>query len=450
MSLTTYPRQDLYESTLLSDIGAGDISITLNDAPSFTLAAGQSCYLHVDYDITAKYEPMLITAISGATLTVTRGIARYEGGGSSATTHSAGANVRMSVGWMDFSKIKDELANKLDSTGGVCTTPLQDAVYADLATLQAAIPSPANGRSAYCTAEGQSYDSAGGVWVARATGVNPNASATVAGKVEAATSAESVAGTDTGGTGAMTFVSPSDIAKNAQNNAHTYAATSTGNDDYAITVSPAISAYAAGQRFQFSADVANTGAATLNVSGKGAKTIKKYHDQDLENNDIEIGSIVDVVYDGTNFQLQTPSATAMTTAAITSLTSGAGTPINTLHAHKRTGGAFEWDFASNKVVAHGLGATPNWIRLNGHVKYYFGGDKPVVSFGTKIGTSYACKYQGFTAAPAVTSGVSTSYINVLVYNGTTANISVSSDGSDLTFSTSADATDGIFEWECGV
>ena len=218
MSLTTYPRQDLYESTLLSDIGAGDTSITLNDAPSFTLAAGQSCYLHVDYDVTAKYEPMLITAISGATLTVTRGVARYEGGASSATTHSAGASVRMSVGWMDFSKIKDELANKLDSTGGVCTTPLQDTVYASLAALQAAIPTPANGRSAYCTLEGQAYDSAGGVWVARATGVNPNASDTVAGKIELATNAEMGSGTSIGGSGAR-LVPPNDQLVNASSGA---------------------------------------------------------------------------------------------------------------------------------------------------------------------------------------------------------------------------------------
>lgn len=83
-----------------------------------------------------------------------------------------------------------------------------------------------------------------------------------------------------------------------------YAATSSGTDAYAITVSPAIGAYATGQRFRFKADVANTGAATLNVSGLGAKTLKKTDGtSDLATGDILAGSIVEVVYDGTNFQV---------------------------------------------------------------------------------------------------------------------------------------------------
>lgn len=82
-----------------------------------------------------------------------------------------------------------------------------------------------------------------------------------------------------------------------------YAATSTGNDSYAITVTPAIAAYASGQRFRFKTDVANTGPCSLNVSGLGAKTIKKLHDQDTATGDIESGQIVEVVYDGTNFQM---------------------------------------------------------------------------------------------------------------------------------------------------
>lgn len=82
-----------------------------------------------------------------------------------------------------------------------------------------------------------------------------------------------------------------------------YAASVVGTDSYAITIAPPITAYATGMRFRFKADVANTGAATLAVSGLSAITIKKMHDQDLESNDIEAGTIVEVVYDGTNFQM---------------------------------------------------------------------------------------------------------------------------------------------------
>lgn len=87
-----------------------------------------------------------------------------------------------------------------------------------------------------------------------------------------------------------------------------YAASSAGTDAYAITITPAITAYTTGMKFRFKADVANTGAATLAVSGLSALAIKKYNDQDVETGDIEAGQIVEVVYDGTDFQMQSQSA----------------------------------------------------------------------------------------------------------------------------------------------
>lgn len=67
-----------------------------------------------------------------------------------------------------------------------------------------------------------------------------------------------------------------------QNGTKVYAATSTGTDAYAITLDPPLTSYALGQTFKFMTDVANTGPATLNVNGLGAKTIKKLRDQDLD------------------------------------------------------------------------------------------------------------------------------------------------------------------------
>jgi hypothetical protein len=89
-----------------------------------------------------------------------------------------------------------------------------------------------------------------------------------------------------------------------------YAADSGASDSYAITLSPAPAAYYAGMVVVFKANTVNTGPATLNVNGLGAKTIKKNHDQDLADGDIESGQIVEVVYDGTNFQMQSQSAIA--------------------------------------------------------------------------------------------------------------------------------------------
>lgn len=93
--------------------------------------------------------------------------------------------------------------------------------------------------------------------------------------------------------------SQQDFLDAAVNSTDWYAASATGTDAYAITVSPAITAYANGQKFRFKADVANTGAATLNVSGLGAITLKKLNDQDLITGDIEANQIVEVVYNST-------------------------------------------------------------------------------------------------------------------------------------------------------
>lgn len=82
-----------------------------------------------------------------------------------------------------------------------------------------------------------------------------------------------------------------------------YSADTGAADAYVATPSPAITAYAAGQMFRFKAANANTGAATINVNGLGAKTIKKDVSTDLEANDITVNEVITVVYDGTNFQI---------------------------------------------------------------------------------------------------------------------------------------------------
>lgn len=84
-----------------------------------------------------------------------------------------------------------------------------------------------------------------------------------------------------------------------------YAADAGSNDTYAITVE-GITAYATGQTFKFKANTANTGAATLNVNSLGAKTIVKNYNATLANNDILANQLVEVIYDGTNFQMISP------------------------------------------------------------------------------------------------------------------------------------------------
>jgi hypothetical protein len=77
----------------------------------------------------------------------------------------------------------------------------------------------------------------------------------------------------------------------------------TGTDTVLGTMSPTLTAYAAGQLFYFVAGGANTGAVTLNVDGLGAKAITRDGSTALAAGDINSGEIVVVIYDGTRFQM---------------------------------------------------------------------------------------------------------------------------------------------------
>ncbi len=85
-----------------------------------------------------------------------------------------------------------------------------------------------------------------------------------------------------------------------------YAADAQANDTYVITLSPVIYAYYTGMQIIFKANTANTGAATINVNGLGAKTIVKRLNTALANSDILAGMFCLLIYDGTNFVLMNP------------------------------------------------------------------------------------------------------------------------------------------------
>lgn len=87
-----------------------------------------------------------------------------------------------------------------------------------------------------------------------------------------------------------------------QNDSKNYTVAS-GTDTYVATLTPAITAYTAGQRLNIKFTNANTGAATLNLNGLGATAIKKDGaGTALAAADITAGRVVSLVYDGTNFQ----------------------------------------------------------------------------------------------------------------------------------------------------
>lgn len=79
------------------------------------------------------------------------------------------------------------------------------------------------------------------------------------------------------------------------------------DDDYVISLAPTLAAYEVGTFFVFKANTANTAGATLNIDGLGTTAIKKQAGgitTALSTNDIRAGQWVTVVFDGTNFQMQ--------------------------------------------------------------------------------------------------------------------------------------------------
>lgn len=71
---------------------------------------------------------------------------------------------------------------------------------------------------------------------------------------------------------------------------------------FTISLTPAITAYAAGQVIRWIANAAVTGAATINVNSLGTKTLQRQGTA-LAGNEFKANDIVEMVYDGTNFQI---------------------------------------------------------------------------------------------------------------------------------------------------
>jgi len=99
-----------------------------------------------------------------------------------------------------------------------------------------------------------------------------------------------------------------------------------GTDTITATVSPSLTAYAAGQMFAFVAANTNTGAVTINISSLGAKAITKTGNTALTAGDLTANYLFVVVYDGTQFQVVGVSATTFTNLTISGVLtlSGAG------------------------------------------------------------------------------------------------------------------------------
>lgn len=113
------------------------------------------------------------------------------------------------------------------------------------------------------------------------------------------------------GAGSATARTHNPLTSQVQDGAFNYVAAAGTGDVITLDLTPSITAYVAGGIYWFKATATNTGAATINIDGVGAKDIKKgaAGSTALAAGDITSGGMYGVVYDGTNMQLVTPGLT---------------------------------------------------------------------------------------------------------------------------------------------
>lgn len=242
-----------------------------------------------------------------------------------------------------------------------------------------------------------------------------DASTTVKGVSQEATQAQVLARTATGSTSARLFVNPSTLTTVQT---YDYVADAGGTDAYAITVTPAPTAYVTGQVFRFRANTANTGTATLNVNSLGAVTIVKNVSTALDTGDILAGQIIEVVYNGTNFVLQSMVAT---TSLATTYTSGT--------TNKNAA-----DASTTQNIPHGLGKIPKYVRLTFQIERSVSPGAIIQSTAVYNGTTQSSVSTYLTGSFGIVSSNTNLILNADLTSGTQTGV--------VTF----DATNIIITW----
>lgn len=153
-----------------------------------------------------------------------------------------------------------------------------------------------------------------------------------------------------------------------------YLTSVSGVDTITATAPVGMTAYATGQVFRFISAGANTGAATLNLNAIGAKAITKRGATALEANDIPSGAAVEVIYDGTQFQLIDPASASTPVTSITfgstgltpaTATTGAVTVAGTLAAANGGTGLTSPGTSGNALISNGTSWTSAAIPATG-------------------------------------------------------------------------------------
>lgn len=152
-------------------------------------------------------------------------------------------------------------------------------------------------------------------------------------------------------------------------------------DAYVLTLSPAITAYAAYQHFRFKAANANTGASTINVNGVGAKNITDTDTNALIGGEILANGYYEVVYDGTQFQLLNPEKATIGTgkqtiwipavAMIATTTNGAASAVTELATNDVMVGSYNFDASTEEYAQFGVAMPKGWNESTVTAKFFW-------------------------------------------------------------------------------
>jgi len=91
-----------------------------------------------------------------------------------------------------------------------------------------------------------------------------------------------------------------------QTSGYNYSVDTGSVNTYVVTLNPAPASYAVGLQVFLKITNANTGASTLNVNSLGAQNISLPTGNPINVNDLIVGQLAFLIYDGTQFQLQNP------------------------------------------------------------------------------------------------------------------------------------------------
>lgn len=151
------------------------------------------------------------------------------------------------------------------------------------------------------------YD--GTQWELLSVGVDVPASTSQAGIVLLAANSEVAAGTDT-----AKAATAQGVARAVQAGVYNYAADSGSANAITVTLAPAPVAYTVGLVVEVLMNATNTGATTINVNGLGTRAVQ-FNGAALVAGQLSAGRIYSMIYDGTNFQLQTSAAPVITASS---------------------------------------------------------------------------------------------------------------------------------------